>query len=101
MAKTTYRRRLAKALATSGESPRERPAIWSPVESCLERLVTSGEAREEGLMQACERELLEVVTKRFPGSTGLGSALLGVTPPTYRRRLASLTRSAVGTRQPG
>ena len=40
-----------------------------------------------------ERALLREIVSRYPGKTTTGSALLGVTAPTFRRRLAQL-RSA-------
>jgi len=50
-----------------------------------------------GLLETGDLELrntaLEIVA-RHPGRTRIGSTLLGVTPPTFRKRAAVLKRAA-------
>ena len=45
---------------------------------------------DEPLLARAERSLLGEIVSRFPGDVRTGSALLGVTPPTFRRRVAAL-----------
>jgi hypothetical protein len=40
-------------------------------------------------VERAEGILLKEIVERAPSDTGLGSALLGVTTPTFRRRLAA------------
>ena len=47
----------------------------------------------EDLPGRSERVLLTEIMASYPGHTGIGSALLGVTPPTFRRRAAALQQA--------
>ncbi len=87
---TTYRRRLLKART----APRERPQPWiERVQPLIERLVASSEGHTADLLRAAQDTLLLEVDRRFTSSQA-GALRLGVSPPTYRRRLAALPRSA-------
>jgi len=45
-------------------------------------------AREQGqLLDQVQEILLDEIVTRFPDDVRIGSLLLGVSPPTYRRRL--------------
>ncbi len=92
MPPSTYRRRLIKARDRIADATTQRPPSWNRVCHTLESLVAwaSDGNGSWNLPDRCERALLEEITARFPGRTQLGCELLGVTPPTFRRRLAEL-----------
>ena len=84
---STFRRRLKKAsqLIQSGLAPRS--GSWNEVQRVLTELVRSP-AREQGrLLEQTQEILLEEIVARFPDDVRTGSQLLGVSPPTFRRRL--------------
>ena len=84
---STFRRRLKKASQQiqSGLAPRS--GSWNEVQAVLAELVRSP-AREQGrLLEQTQEILLEEIVSRFPDDVRTGSLLLGVSPPTYRRRL--------------
>jgi diguanylate cyclase (GGDEF)-like protein len=84
---STFRRRLKKASQQiqSGLAPRS--GSWNEVQTVLAELVHSP-AREQGrLLEQTQEILLEEIVSRFPDDVRTGSLLLGVSPPTYRRRL--------------
>ena len=84
---STFRRRLRKASQQiqSGLAPRS--GSWNEVQRVLSDLVRSP-AREQGrLLEQVQEILLEEIVSRFPDDVRIGSLLLGVSPPTYRRRL--------------
>jgi diguanylate cyclase (GGDEF)-like protein len=85
---TTFRRRLGRASdqARAGLSPRS--GTWSEVRSVLAEIVRADGDTEKDLLTEAERVLLEEIIHRVPNDTRTGSGLLGVTPPTYRGRLA-------------
>jgi DNA-binding protein Fis len=97
LAASTYRRRLRKAEARRGAGDGARPAEWARARETLERLVGLAQSLDGigDLPARCERALLEEIAARYPGRTLVGSALLGVTPPTFRRRLADLEPAAI------
>jgi hypothetical protein len=67
-----------------------RPLGWEEVVQALQRLVLLEPETGRDLTEVTERVLLEQIVARFPGSIRKGSALLAVSAPTYRRRLAAL-----------
>ncbi len=84
---STFRRRLKKSSQQiqSGLAPRS--GSWNEVQRVLTDLVRSP-AREQGrLLEQVQEILLEEILSRFPDDVRTGSLLLGVSPPTYRRRL--------------
>ncbi|MEM1250460.1 MAG: sigma 54-interacting transcriptional regulator, partial [Acidobacteriota bacterium] len=84
---TTYRRRLAKAQAASSE----RPALWlTDVRPLLVELVNAADRGELDLVRATQDVLLLQIESRCE-STLTGALWLGVSPPTYRRRVAELS----------
>ncbi len=91
---TTFRRRLNRASeqARAGLSPRS--GTWAEVRAVLSEIVRADGDTEKDLLTEAERILLEEILQRVPNDTRTGSGLLGVTPPTYRGRLAHLSASA-------
>jgi DNA-binding protein Fis len=89
---TTFRRKLQKAQAGAGLSPR--PESWDPVRTHIARLVEAGNPSGQDLLDRVRRTLLEEVESRLPQDVKRASALLGVTEPTYRRWVAQLVVSA-------
>jgi diguanylate cyclase (GGDEF)-like protein len=85
---TTYRRRLGQATQAERAGLAPRPNTWSAVRAALEALVRCPETGDAGLMQLTQQVLLEEVVARVPEDTKTGSSLLGVSLPTYLRRLA-------------
>jgi len=84
---STFRRRLKKVSQQiqSGLAPRS--GSWNEVQRVLSDLVHSP-AREQGqLLDQVQEILLDEIVTRFPDDVRIGSLLLGVSPPTYRRRL--------------
>ncbi len=96
---TTFRRKLRKAQTQqeAGTSPRPpareriRPLIVSLVRS---RASADIEAESSDVLRLARDLLLEQVLRRLPGDAAAGSALMGVTVPTFRRWAAE--QSAAG-----
>ncbi len=90
---TTFRRRLNRASdqARAGLSPRS--GTWAEVRAVLSEIVRADGDTDKDLLIEAERILLEEIINRVPSDTRTGSGLLGVTPPTYRGRLAQLSAS--------
>jgi diguanylate cyclase (GGDEF)-like protein len=84
---TTFRRLLQKAedQAAAGMAPRM-PG-WEAVRRVLGDVVRLP-AQGDDCVERAEGILLKEIMARVPQDTGLASALLGVTTPTFRRRLA-------------
>jgi DNA-binding protein Fis len=93
---TTFRRRLNKAKDQlyAGLSPRV--ADWEDVRPTLIQLARCG-GEEQDLIALAQRALLQEVVARYPDNVRTGAALMAVSSPTYRKRLAELesTRSEV------
>jgi diguanylate cyclase (GGDEF)-like protein len=89
---TTFGRRLRKAEAHAASGMATRTPSWREVHSILTGLVgVDDDPPSEPLLARAHRLLLEEIVDQVAGDVELGSALLGVTPPTYRRRLAELS----------
>jgi diguanylate cyclase (GGDEF)-like protein len=90
LAETTYRRRLNQAteLERAGLAPR--PESWRAVHEGLTTLLHAPDRRSQPLLRIAETTLLEEIKELLPDDQVLGAALLGVTLPTYRRRLRRL-----------
>jgi len=84
---STFRRRLRRASqeVQSGLAPRS--GTWNEVQRVLSDLVRSPEREQGRLLEQVQEILLEEIVSRFPDDVRTGSLLLGVSPPTYRRRL--------------
>ncbi len=89
---STFGRRLRKAEAHEASGLATRTPSWREVRSILTRLVGIGDIGSSGpLLERAQRLLLEEIVGQVASDVETGSALLGVTPPTYRRRAADLT----------
>ncbi len=84
---TTFRRRLNRALSEVENKMAPRPAGWDKVRQALSGLLGSRRGSED-LLRRVQRLLLDEVQSHAPEGAQVRSALLGVTLPTYRRRLA-------------
>ena len=91
---STYRRRFKRAQTrTTHEGRSVRPESWEPVRSVIEELVQ--QPSSGSLLELAEQALLSEIVDRYPRRTSHGAALLGVSAPTYRRRVAELGSSPV------
>ena len=89
---STFGRRLRKAEALEASGLAFRTPSWRDVRSVLTQLVGNADIDTSGpLLNRAQRLLLEEIVGQVAGDVETGSALLGVTPPTYRRRLSDLT----------
>ena len=64
----------------------------SEVRAILERIASSLAPEGDDVLGRAERILLRQILDRFPDSVGTGARLLGVSLPTFRRRLVALER---------
>ena len=91
MAETTFRRRLEKVKREFQAGMSARSEDWVLVQPVLSRLVAANDASDgENIFERARQVLLEEVVARVQQDSALGSALMGVTAPTYRRWTASL-----------
>jgi diguanylate cyclase (GGDEF)-like protein len=91
MAETTFRRRLEKVKRDFQAGMSARSEDWALVQPVLSRLVAANEASAgENVFDRARQVLLEEVMARVQQDSALGSTLMGVTTPTYRRWTASL-----------
>ena len=94
---STYRRRLARAKEGNGFAQSPRPEDWVVVRDILRLLAAQETDSGVNLQAVTEHALLNEILARYPGNTRVGSALMGVTPPTFRSRVAELSAAqAVG-----
>ncbi|MEJ2085848.1 MAG: sigma 54-interacting transcriptional regulator, partial [Acidobacteriota bacterium] len=93
MPESTYRRRLRNALDQEQTGLTKRSETWPEVRQLLHQLALTSEEGDGGLMESSQRLLLEEILQRFPDDVKSGSQLLGVSPPTYRRRVKDLETS--------
>ncbi len=90
---TTFRRRWQKAHRKVAAGLAARPEGWDSVRSSLAQIVRLPEGPDEDLTTRAEQILLVEILERYPTEVGVGSELLGVSSPTYRRRIAALPKS--------
>jgi len=97
LAETTFRRRLNQAteLERADLSPRSKG--WSIVREALTTLLHAQDRSGQPLMQLAESTLIDEIQELLPNDEVMGAALLGVTLPTYRRRVRNLKASASAT----
>ena len=86
---TTYRRRRKRALKFDQERD-VADEIWNGVLTLLPQIIPSIVQDSVDLPRRLERVLLKVVLEKIPNNVKRGSALLGVSAPTYRRRVDEL-----------
>ncbi len=91
MAETTFRRRLEKVKREFQTGLGARSDAWSSMQPVLSRLLAADQgAAGENIFERARQVLLEEVVARVQQDNVLGSALMGVTAPTYRRWTAAL-----------
>jgi len=91
MAETTFRRRLEKVKREFRAGLSARSEDWVAVQSVLSCLLAASDASAgENIFERARQVLLEEVMARVQQDSVLGSTLMGVTAPTYRRWIASL-----------
>ncbi len=87
---TTFARRLRHA--ETDRSLTARPATWIAVKAALTAIVAAPDLPSEALADRAEALLLEVVLTYVPTPITYAAALMGLSPPTMKHRLA--TRAA-------
>jgi DNA-binding NtrC family response regulator len=87
MPESTFRRRLRQALDQEQSGLATRSESWPEVREVLNRLAVLAKEGEEGLLHRTQSVLLQEILERFSGDVRSGSQLLGVSPPTFRRRI--------------
>jgi diguanylate cyclase (GGDEF)-like protein len=85
---TTLRRRLQQSAAREEAGLSPRSATWNEVRELLAALVRSEGRGGEDLSGQVQSWLFDEVLSRVPDDVETGAALLGVSPPTFRRRVA-------------
>jgi diguanylate cyclase (GGDEF)-like protein len=94
LAESTFGRRLRKAEAREASGLMTRTPSWREVRSLLTQMLGSWDFEVSGpLLDRVQGVLLEEIVDQVGGDVDKGSALLGVSPPTYRLRVAELTAS--------
>jgi DNA-binding NtrC family response regulator len=83
---TTFARRLRHAETDRGLTTR--PATWSTVQAALAAVVGCADLPSEGLADRTESLLLDVVLSHAPAPIGYAAALMGLSPPTMKHRVA-------------
>jgi PAS domain S-box-containing protein len=81
----TFRRRVKKALEQKNAGLSPRPSSWAEVRTLLKEVMQSSEDSGGDLLKRARNLLLEDVSSRLNGDISLGSVLMGVTVPTFRR----------------
>ncbi len=97
LAETTFRRRLGQAVELERAGLAVRVEGWSPVREALTTLLHAQDRSGQPLMRLAENTLLTEIQGLLPNDEVMGAALLGVTLPTYRRRVRNLKTSASAT----
>ena len=86
LAATTYRRQLEKVRQAEAQGLLARSPNWSTMRALIARLVQSlPDTADENIIEVTRDILLDEVNARVSGNETKGSALMGVTVPTYRR----------------
>ena len=91
MAETTFRRRLEKVKREFQAGLLSRTTDWSVIQPMLSRLIADdNEAGSANIFERAHAMLLEEVVAHVQHDVALGSTLMGVTAPTYRRWTTTL-----------
>ncbi len=86
VAETTYRRQLEKARRLEAQGLLVRSDAWSRLKPTLKLLADSlSEDNATNVIEEARAQLLEAVVSRVGEDAARGSALMGITVPTYRR----------------
>ncbi len=81
----TFRRRVKKALEQKEAGLSPRSPSWTAVQTLLAEVVQVGHTAGGDMLKRARQLLLEDVLSRITDDVSLGSALMGVTVPTFRR----------------
>jgi DNA-binding protein Fis len=88
VAETTYRRQLEKARRLRAQGQGNRSEAWGRLQVYIDHLADSlTDESQINVVEAVRNRLLESVASRVNGDDTRGSALMGITVPTYRRWL--------------
>jgi diguanylate cyclase (GGDEF)-like protein len=86
IAETTYRRQLEKARRLETQGLLVRSETWAGLQPTINRLADSlAEDSDTNIIELARAQLLKVVASRVEDDVTAGSALMGITVPTYRR----------------
>lgn len=94
MPESTFRRQLDKARGEAESGLAVRTEAWSAMPPLLARFVADAGMDGVAILDHARSVLLDVVTRTVGDRTAVGAALMGVTPPTYRRWLEIRPQSA-------
>jgi len=84
---TTFARRLRQA--ETDRSLTARPATWIAVRAALTAVIGAPDLPSDALADRAEALLLELVLRYAPAPIAYASALMGLSPPTMKQRLAA------------
>jgi diguanylate cyclase (GGDEF)-like protein len=88
LAESTYRRQLDKLRADLDAGIVNRTPSWEDVEPVVAALIEAAAADPGAdILDRARLVLLDIVQREVHGRTSVGAALMGVTPPTYKRWL--------------
>ncbi len=91
MAETTFRRQIDKVRQESAAGLAVRSSDWSMLRPVITHLIASAEeSPDKNLIEQAGKLLLEQILRQVADNDLLGSALMGVTKPTYQRRKATI-----------
>ncbi len=96
---TTFRRLLESASQQARAGLAFRPNSWTAVRDALRALVRADDEKGRDLLQLARDLLLTEILARAPGDDRTGSALFGVSLPTFRLQASEVgTSSKAGSR---
>ncbi len=91
VAETTYRRQLEKARRLEAQGLLIRSEAWNRLQPTIKLLADSlAEDNNANVMEIARARLLAAVIDRVGEDANIGSALMGITVPTYRRWTAEI-----------
>jgi hypothetical protein len=91
---TTFRRRMHKSRTEAEIGLSSRPPEWDAARSCIRNVVRSTHGSGQDLLKRARSVALQEIVRQIPEDAKLGSILMGVTEPTFRRWRAELLVSA-------
>lgn len=91
---TTFRRRLQKANEQSWAGLATRSRAWEEVRRVLQMIIERPAIEGEELLSRAEQVLLAEILRHYPSDGRTGAVLLGVSRPTFRRRMAAFREAA-------
>jgi CRP-like cAMP-binding protein len=94
MPESTFRRRLRSAMDQESSGLATRMEDWDAVRQILAELTRTAQQGEGDLHARTQEVLLQEILSRYPDNTRVGAQLLGVSPPTFRRRAQQLDESS-------